>query len=534
MQIAHLDAVLVQVLGQILGHALGERGHQHPLPLGDALLGFAQQVVHLGGCRADLDPRVHQAGGPHHLFHHLARVFLLVGARGGGHEHHLWRQALPFLELEGAVIHGRRQPEAEAHQGFLARTVALVHGPQLGNGHVGLIRDQQGILRQIVEQGRRRLARGTAREQPGIVFHPVAVTQFLQHLDVETGALLQPLGFHQLVLLLELGQPLGELFLDDLDGLEHGLPGGHVMALGVNGNAPYPPDHLTGERVKDADGFHLVIEQFDANRLFFLFRRKNIDHITAHPVGGAAEIHLVAGVLQLRQPAQQFALVDAVTAHQVQHHGVVTGRITQAVDGRYGGHNDGVRPLQNGLGCGQPHLLDLLVHRGILLDEGVGARHIGFRLVVVVIGNEVLHRVFRKELLELPVQLGRQRLVGRHDDSGPPGLLDHIGHGEGLAGPGDPQQRLVTQAVVDPFDQLGDGLRLVTGGLVIGVELEKAFGHEYFQVTALPRGKAAKDMRSKSPLVYYCHSRQASLQFEAPSRWSLACKAKGRIRVGAR
>ena len=120
VQVAHLDTVLVEELGEILGHALGEGGHQHPLALFDALARLAQQVVHLAGGRANLDFRVHQASGPHHLLHHLAGVFLLVGAGRGRHEHHLRRQPLPLLELERAVVHGRRQPETEADQGFLA------------------------------------------------------------------------------------------------------------------------------------------------------------------------------------------------------------------------------------------------------------------------------------------------------------------------------------------------------------------------------------------------------------------------------
>ena len=37
VQVTHLHAVLVQVLGEILGHALGERGDQHALVLRHAL-----------------------------------------------------------------------------------------------------------------------------------------------------------------------------------------------------------------------------------------------------------------------------------------------------------------------------------------------------------------------------------------------------------------------------------------------------------------------------------------------------------------
>ena len=58
------------------------------------------------------------------------------------------------------------------------------------------------------------------------------------------------------------------------------------------------------------------------------------------------------------------------------------------------------------------HPVDLLVDRAFLLDEGVGARHIGFRLVIIVIGHEIFHGVVREKVLELAVKLRRQVLFG--------------------------------------------------------------------------------------------------------------------------
>ena len=87
--------------------------------------------------------------------------------------------------------------------------------------------------------------------------------------------------------------------------------------------------------------------------------------------------------------------------------------IAEAVDRRHGGDDDHVAPLQQRLGGRQAHLLDVLVDRGVLLDVGVGGRHVGLGLVVVVVGDEVLHRVVREELLELAVELRRQGLVVR-------------------------------------------------------------------------------------------------------------------------
>ena len=74
---------------------------------------------------------------------------------------------------------------------------------------------------------------------------------------------------------------------------------------------------------------------------------------------------------------------------------------------------------------------------------------IGLRLVVVVVGDEVLHRVVGEKLLELLAQLGGQDLVvGQHQGGALDGL-DDLGHGVGLARAGDAQKDLLPQAVLN-------------------------------------------------------------------------------------
>lgn len=55
-----------------------------------------------------------------------------------------------------------------------------------------------------------------------------------------------------------------------------------------------------------------------------------------------------------------------------------------------------------------------------------------------VVGDKILHCVLREELLELPVQLGRQGFIVRYYQSGFVELLDDICHREGLAGACNP------------------------------------------------------------------------------------------------
>ena len=77
--------------------------------------------------------------------------------------------------------------------------------------------------------------------------------------------------------------------------------------------------------------------------------------------------------------------------------------------------------------------LDLVVDGAVLFDKGVRMGDVGLGLVIVVIGDEILHGVFREELLELAAKLGGQGLVVGQNQSGPVQPCDDIGHGKGLA-----------------------------------------------------------------------------------------------------
>ena len=164
MQIAHFDAQIVVIIGELLCHAFGQRGHQHALTDGAALGDFAHQIVDLGSNRADFQDGVEQTGGAHHLFHHLGGVFFFVSRRRGGHKHGLRHQGFKFFEFERAVVAGGGQAEAIIHQVLFARGIAFVHGTHLRHGHVRFVHEQQRVFGEVIKQSRRRGACGAARE----------------------------------------------------------------------------------------------------------------------------------------------------------------------------------------------------------------------------------------------------------------------------------------------------------------------------------------------------------------------------------
>jgi len=248
------------------------------------------------------------------------------------------------------------------------------------------------------------------------------------------------------------------------------------VAAGVDGETRELLLDAPGQRVEQLQRLDLVVEQLDADGQLRVFGREDVDGVAAHAELATREILLVAGVLHAHQLRDHVALADLVAHPQRHHHLVVALGFADAVDGRHRGHDHHVAPLQQALGAAQAHLLDVLVDGAVLLDEQVALRHIGLGLVIVVVADEVLDRVFGKELAEFAVELGRQRLVGREHDGRAPQAGDHVGHGEGLARARHAQQGLEHLAIVDALDQLTDRLRLIA---------RRGIGHEQFKRRAL-------------------------------------------------
>ena len=74
----------------------------------------------------------------------------------------------------------------------------------------------------------------------------------------------------------------------------------------------------------------------------------------------------------------------------------------------------------------------LVVNLRVLLYISVSGRHVGFRLIIVIVGYKVFDCIVRKELLELPVKLCSQGLVMGNDQRRLLNLFDDFGHGKGL------------------------------------------------------------------------------------------------------
>ena len=75
VQIAHLDAVLVEVVGEVLGHPLGQRRHQHALAASRRAALISESRSSTCVCAGPhLEHRIDEPRRPHDLLDHLPGV----------------------------------------------------------------------------------------------------------------------------------------------------------------------------------------------------------------------------------------------------------------------------------------------------------------------------------------------------------------------------------------------------------------------------------------------------------------------------
>ena len=184
----------------------------------------------MGGDGADDDLGIDQPCGADDLFDHLSGVFFFVFGGGGGNEDGLRHDFFKFVEFERAVVAGGRQAEAVVDEVLLARCVAFVHAADLGDGNVAFVNEHDGVVGQVVHQRGRRFAFFFAREVAGVVFDAFAEAHFVEHFEVEAGALFDALLLDRTLFAGEKFDAFAQFFFDGLAGAQYGVARGNVVA----------------------------------------------------------------------------------------------------------------------------------------------------------------------------------------------------------------------------------------------------------------------------------------------------------------
>ena len=447
MHIAHSDVVFLQIVGERFRHALGERRHEHPAARLRDGTDLREKVVDLPFGGAHRDGGIEKPRRADELFDDLACLFELVGRGRRRNADELRHALVELLEGERAVVVGRAHAEAVVDEVGLAREVAVIHGADLRDGHVALVDEDEEILREVIEQREGGLPRLPPVEVARIVLHARAVPDLFEHFKIVLGALGEALRLQELPLVLERFDLPFEIFLDHGKGALQAFGAHRIVARGEDDGVLQGRDDLARDDVLLAERVDLVAEKFDADGDFGIGSGENFHDVPAHAEGGALEIDVVAGIVDLDEAAQKFVARHLLPGAQRDAEAEELLGRAQAVDARDGGDDDDVVPLAQSARRRIAQLIDLVVHRKVLLDIGIGGRDIALGLIVIVVGDEVFDGVFGEKFAELVAQLRRKRLVVRDDERGPPHVLDDVCHRERLAAARHADEHLRADAV---------------------------------------------------------------------------------------
>ncbi len=281
------------------------------------------------------------------------------------------------------------------------------------------------------------------------------------------------------------------------DVVVRGGPDRDVLELGG--------DQLAREWIELGQLLDLVAEQHRAVGGLGV-RGEHLERFPLDAESAAPERLVVAVVLDRDELAQQGVAVDQLAAAQQLHVALVDFGRAEAVDAGHRRDDDHVAAREDRSGRRVAQPVDLRVDRGILLDVEVATRDVGLGLVVVVVGDEVLHRVLGEVGAELVAELRRERLVVGDHERGPLDRLDHARDRHRLARAGRTEQRREALAAGQALCDLGDRVRLVGGRREGRIEAERrhlpSISGRRCSRRAITVGRAAwrsSDGRSSSP-----------------------------------
>ena len=397
MHIVDLHARIKQIVRQVLRHALGERGHKHALVTRRALANLIQQVVNLAAHGSHVDLGVEQARRTNDLLHVVLRHAKLVITGRCRNIDKLRDTRLELIETQGSVVERRGQTKAVLHQRHLAGAVALVHAANLRHRDMALVDNAKHVLGEVIDKRKRRFSGAAPIEVTRIVLDARAKTHRLEQLKVVIGSLLQALRLEQLVLGLELGHALLALLLDGLESRRHLGLLGHVVRSGPHRDGVVLTQQLTCDLIDLGNELYLVAKELKAQGVLRI-RRIDINHIATHAKRTARKVIVIAIVLNINQRVDKIIALERHLLIHVGSQARIVLRAADTVNARDARNHNHIAARKKRCRRLMTQHLDLFVNGRVLLDIRVALRNIRFRLIVVVVRDEVDHGIIGEKL----------------------------------------------------------------------------------------------------------------------------------------
>jgi len=226
-------------------------------------------------------------------------------------------------------------------------------------------------------------------------------------------------------------------------------------------------NYFTGNHIKLQYPLHLITKEIHTDGLFSSRNRKYLYNIPQYSEFAADKVDIISFELYIHQLSKHRIPIIHTSFPQGKDQVPVFGGVAQTVNAGHAGHNNHIPPLKEGTGGRVAQLIYLFIDGRVFFNIGVSMRNIGLGLIVIVVADKILHRVFREKLLKFRAELGSQSLVGSQHQSRFLQLLNNLGHGICFSTAGNPQQCLMFVSPSETIHKLLYGPGLIPAGAEI-------------------------------------------------------------------
>ncbi len=212
--------------------------------------------------------------------------------------------------------------------------VAAVHRPDLRDCDVALVDERDEVLREVVDEAERSLARLAAVQIAGVVLDSGAVAHLLHHLKIVLDPLLQSLGLQPFADLIKIIDLFFEIVLDHAHGLDAALPCGHEVRCREDRDLIQRLDVRPGQRIDQRERIDLVPEELDPHGLVRA-SEKDIDRVSPDPERPSLEIHLRAAVVCVNEMVEETGQAAPLSSLHQNRLGMKVFRVSDAIEARH-------------------------------------------------------------------------------------------------------------------------------------------------------------------------------------------------------
>ena len=168
---------------------------------------------------------------------------------------------------------------------------------------------------------------------------------------------------------------------------------------------------MISSRVKLLYLFNFITKKVNAESVVVI-AREDIEHIAFDAEIAVPKFGSCAGIETLYQSMHQLSTREYVALFDCNHVLLEFHRVTNPIQARHRCHDQHIAPArQESRSCTKAQFFNFIVDRKVFFDISTRSRDIGFRLIVVVVRNEVFHCIIGEEGFKLRIQLSCQRFV---------------------------------------------------------------------------------------------------------------------------